>query len=389
MRQKKYLSFAFLFFLMLIGSTSYFNEARLKAGAVKHDLIINRHENFDVRWNSFTSLMERSISRNLLFKDIFVDFHGAFYSLIGKKIVEDPSYTRLYSDFDFLIFPVENATEKQEQNVKNIVELKNVLEASTDFLVVIIPDKSIADGVSLPPGLESYSRENISSFHLKLKKSNIKYFEPQDITKKENYYKSDHHWKISTAFETFTQLASKFYENDSISLQENFSWYTMEKSFVGSLGRRVGKYYTPIDNFNYTLPTFDTSFEVSINYSGKEIFKRTGTFEEAIVNSNAIDDPELTTDRYAIYLSDAAKTTILNNNQKQGKTLLIKDSFGLPIGAFLSFINKETVLLDIRSFNDENRNIFDYVSINKFDKVILFYNSEMLRDPKMFNFKGE
>ena len=65
---------------------------------------------------------------------------------------------------------------------------------------------------------------------------------------------------------------------------------------------------------------------------------------------------------------------------------MIKDSYSLPVAAFLSTCINELHMVDLRE--SPTVNLKNYINENDFDAVILMYNTEVFNDI-MFNFDGD
>jgi len=74
---------------------------------------------------------------------------------------------------------------------------------------------------------------------------------------------------------------------------------------------------------------------------------------------------------------------IFNNNLvNNGKVIMIKDSFGIPVYSFLSLGIHELRAIDLRLFDDS---VAKYAKENKPDVVILMYNGDTFNE-EMFDF---
>ena len=71
---------------------------------------------------------------------------------------------------------------------------------------------------------------------------------------------------------------------------------------------------------------------------------------------------------------------MVDNNYKM---LMIKDSYALPVAAFLSTCVSEIHMVDLR--DTPTVNLEKYIENNKFDAVVVLYNTEVFNDT-MFNF---
>lgn len=78
-----------------------------------------------------------------------------------------------------------------------------------------------------------------------------------------------------------------------------------------------------------------------------------------------------TTSLHYSYCKKADSPTIIqNNNVKETKILLIKDSFSMVVAPFLTLSTNEVVMWDVRA---NNEGLFDYKGNNDFDVVLVVY----------------
>ena len=114
--------------------------------------------------------------------------------------------------------------------------------------------------------------------------------------------------------------------------------------------------------------------------------EQNGSFEEAVLEWDYIEDPNISTNRYAVYHGDYEELRFLNHKaQNDKKVLIIKDSFGIPIYSFLSLGLREVRAIDLRLFE---KNVAEYAAEYNPDLVILMYNADSFVDP-MFQFHLE
>ena len=148
------------------------------------------------------------------------------------------------------------------------------------------------------------------------------------------------------------------------------------------MGRRVGKIYGGTDDFTLITPKFDTDYTL-IQIEGESRKETRGSFEEAILEKKYIDDPDIRTNRYAVYHGDYQELRFLNHNaENDKKILIIKDSFGIPIYSFLSLGIQEVRAIDMRLFTQD---VAEYAAEYDPDLVVLMYNADSFTSP-MFDF---
>jgi len=203
------------------------------------------------------------------------------------------------------------------------------------------------------------------------------------------FYASDHHWTIETsqwaAFETVAYLASLGFEANAMASILDYGSYSHEiypKRFLGSYGQNTSMNLTGIDDFVKIVPNFDTDFTLTQIKSGVEIQNRRGSFGDALVYSELIDDTDqngISEEAYTAYLGYTnTEKRIVNHLLPHGKKLLvIGTSLSRPYAAFLSPMFEETRGIDAREGRFET-DILSYIDEMKPDYIIMTFGSNSL-----------
>lgn len=204
----------------------------------------------------------------------------------------------------------------------------------------------------------------------------------------ECFLKTDHHWNMTGAFKVFPYVARAILEKigedcDSIRQLSPDFWLEKElgRSFLGTHGRRTGSLYAGMDkDFKYFVPTGETDF-MKVSPHVKKFAR--GSFEQAMIDSNALVKPQsrFFDNAYSMYETDRAYTKNLNPRAPVKKRILvIKDSFALPVCAFLSTVFSEVSLIDLRYYKDMS--LTSFISIDKPDCVVSLINVRSLGSVK-------
>ena len=104
---------------------------------------------------------------------------------------------------------------------------------------------------------------------------------------------------------------------------------------------------------------------------------REGSFKEAILNGEPTYDMYITSDNSMIHVDNE-----LNTNGK--RVLLIKDSFAVPVAAWLSCIVDELWIVDLRY--EQTASVKQYIQDYEIDTVIVLYNPDALNSEVFFNY---
>ena len=359
--------------------------------------------------NSISTKIEKAIkssnsmlSKNIVGLEYFIEVYGGTQRLINKKFILDDDIGYILKDEEGnLHFPVYNYDTKI--NANKVVEIKKYFdEINIPFSFVLVMPKDDDNRTEFKKGMEIYinSTKNSNNFMSVLQDNQINYL---DLRKSavdtklnivDSFFKTDHHWKTETAFWAFNELVNYINVTYGINLDEN-NFYTdltnykinvLKNSFLGSLGKRMGKLYSGVDDYTIITPNFDTKLKL---YSGfNKTFVAEGSFEDVIIDKK-LSDPKATikTNRYATYFGkDDDFTTIINENATSDfKVLIIKDSFALPAAAFLSLTCNELSIVDFRAVN--NQSVKEFINNNEFDLILMLYGSNTLSSDIMFDLK--
>ena len=322
----------------------------------------------------------------------YIELFGLMQLAMNKKIVIDPNYGAVYKTPDGqVVYAVEE--EYIGGCLDSMYELVNTLAQSKIPLLYVQAPFKLPDAHSqLPPTVTNYSRLNADRFVDALTGANVYCFDLRPAlrnsgkTQNELFYKTDHHWTTEAAFFGTAQIVKKlntdfgFQIDESLYGAENYDFRKYSDFYIGSIGRRVGRIYGGLDDFTLITPNFKTDFSLSID--GEAL--PGGSFEDAVLNKKFIGEKlPPSTNRYAVYPGDYAELIFKNHLVGDGKILVIKDSFGVPVYSFLSIGVHEVRAIDVRLFKGD---VCEYATGYKPDIVILLYNEDCFND-KLFDFK--
>lgn len=338
----------------------------------------------------FTEGIETGLTESFWLKEKYIDLYGLVERLLGRTYIRDvnPSLVVVKDNHEQLQFLTFSADYTEE--VEKIDKLNKIVQKSnTPLLYVQTPLKIIEGFTQLPSSVQDWSTENTDKLLQALEDKGVDYLDLRQsiiedgLNLEELFYKTDHHWTTHTAFWAMEQVVEKL-ENEYgmvLDIEKNYTDISNYKateypnSFLGSQGRRVGRFYTGVDDYTLLTPLFDTNYNVEIHKSDS-VTSYEGDFEETIIKTNLLDENEsVYTNRYAAYFGgDYPEVRIENRNKAAGhKVLIIKDSFALPFSAFLSTMFAETRLLDLRYYDADK--LESYIEEYNPDVVLFVYKS--------------
>ena len=207
------------------------------------------------------------------------------------------------------------------------------------------------------------------------------FIEAKYVNPYEAFFKTDHHWKISTGLYC-AQILSEHLRTYDLDLavdnirDEEFSVKLMKNSWLGERGKKTGSIYSGLDDFELIKPIEETHFHLTIPCRNID---REGDFS-IMLDQSALDAGfwkcRYGRSFYYSYLfGNDAMQIIENKDCNAGRILIIKDSFAQAVAPFLAMTAKELVTWDIRYNKDSLRN---YIDQNHFDIVVVMYTESMI-----------
>ncbi len=382
---KDILIFVFVFAFVVLGvfGNGYFKEIKTHTFAFFKNI---KTEGFFSSFQKFTDDLENVSSEKLSYHKDLINVNSAFQYLEGIRIVEKDGMTVVRAENNYLSSireKIENVDlQKRAENLEKLK--KDAEENGAEFLYIMAPTKGYFS--SYPDNADDYNLSNCLRFLEFLDNKNIPYFnimermESDGIKEEDMFFITDHHWRPEMAFwalrETLEHLDFP-YDTEILDL-DNYDVKTYENWFLGSQGKKVGKFFTPkgTDDIKLILPKFKTDLTEEQPY--KE-WSRRGEFKDVLMNLSFIENKDYYhLNPYAAYTGGDFKEQIVTNHKNpDGKTvLIIRDSFACAFTPFLSLASYKTHILDMRDFpefGNERIDVKKYIEKIKPDYVLVLY----------------
>lgn len=330
----------------------------------------NSFRNFDARMNNF-----------FIFRNQAVNTYGLVQRISGRKLVDDvePSYSVLKLNNGYLTFRGNVMIETDGVDTSSedgVIYLdKFCKEHGIDYFFVNGLSKNTNDEDLLPKFYPYVDKENGEyDFTVNLQKKGIalwdvqKELDKQKIDKYELFYKTDHHWHARAGLWVSKLISYNLNEQLGYILETkklDISQYdieTYEQSFLGTQGKRVGQYYSSIDDFELILPKYET--DISVNFDGRGI--KRGTFEEVLIHRESITPDNILNindTAYDAYMGGNHNVVEIHNHKVNNgkKALFVQNSFGCVVSPYLSQVFEDMVCVDIRGFNSTDNRLEDCI----------------------------
>lgn len=328
-------------------------------------------------------------------KNFYINLNGLYAKVCGRREVN----TVVTLENGMLGYKESGKIDNIISKAEALIQFQEYLtENQIPFLYVQAPYKLDLKDELQVEGFENYSNENADAMLEILYESGINVLDlrPYTVATSEmvqyNFYNTDHHWNSTGAFTAFQQIIEKIQELFPDELIKNEyteldSWNaeTFEDIFLGSQGKRVGSYFGGIDDITLYTPKFET--EMSSYTVNHKTFKK-GSFEDANVVAHYVEDaPDyFNKNNYCVYVGGDYPLYQYRNSMAMNdlKVLFLKDSFTLPVQAYLSTLFRELDVIDPRYFKECS--IAEYVSYSQPDLVVLMMNPSVLYDESYFEY---
>ncbi len=387
-----FLAFIFLFGIATSGKVLY------------HAVTENQYAASDLvdpaQTKAIISYIDDLYNEDIWQKNGFINYNGGFHRLAGHLVIRDadPNNLIVKTADNQLVTPLAkyDVTPKAENTnlLADYCAGKNI-----HFLYVQAPTKIIRNVTQLPTGITDYANTMMDEFAALLQENDTGYLDLRTLSDKQTepttlFFRTDHHWQTKTAFAAFQTITQTIAQQYGIPIDQgkfdlnNYTVDHYDKCFLGSQGRRVGSLYDGLDDYDFIYPDFETNYTITYQtFKGTEV--KTGDFMTTMVIQSHLNmSLPPSTNRYASYFGEDYPAVIIQNNLVDtGKILLIKDSYSLPVAAFLSTTVHELCMLDPRYYTDMS--IFDYINQYQPDLVILMYSSSALSDLSVFQFDSK
>ncbi len=274
---------------------------------------------------------------------------------------------------------------------ENVKDLKDYTEAhDIDFLYVQAPSKMSYTDKMLPAGVNDYSNENADQLIQKIEMDHVDTLDlrPYIFDLAADYYgafyRTDHHWKTTTAFYMAGILAdylNENYEYEFDSFYYDLNNYQVEhysNYFLGSLGKKVTLSKANPEDYDLIVPAFDTDFAIQIP---ERYINLTGTFQEVLLDYRHLQSIDYYNENcYASFMNRNDAVATIHNNaptcNKGKKILFIKDSYSTPLIPYIAEgIEDVETLYEIRFTGS----IRTYIDQMKPDMVIVMYSADNIK----------
>lgn len=228
--------------------------------------------------------------------------------------------------------------------------------------VMVVPDASVIMRKQLPNNAPIRQQESdIQLFASKL--SNVVLLDAQTplsqaASKKQVFYKTDHHWTSLGAYTVLEGVAPSM----NLTLG-SYKTYTVSKDFQGTLASKSGKHGTS-DTIEVYAPENDVDYVVNYMDSGD---KSTSVY---------VKDKLKEKDQYQLFFGGNHPLMVIRTTANNGRNLLVfKDSFANSFLPLLTPYYTNIVVIDPRYYYENIETLMTTYMINE---VLCLYSADTL-----------
>lgn len=337
------------------------------------------------------------MNENTPYRDRFFESYGYLQRLMLKNEVNNFTVVKTKNNQLYYTYFTTEANVTSELTNRMDKFAAAARETGAQVLYLMTPDKYERGYTQFETGMPyNYANETADQFLAELADKGIDYIDfrqlmtDQDMRIEDAFYHTDHHWKIETAFWAFTQLTNilvrdyglEFNDQEMATDINNYNKVEYEDSYLGSMGRSVGRLYTDPEDISIIYPKFATDYFV-YEQSGDTEISREGSFEEAILIKEILMSDDgiyaATSDKYFTYMDgNPAVVQVLNNNHPDGaKVLFVKDSLIVPVASFFAQGLGEMTLVDPRYYGGS---IDELMTEGDYDYVFVTFSPQNLTE---------
>lgn len=304
------------------------------------------------------------------------DYPSIYETYYTDQFVGRDKILKLYANYEFKsnkstvrkhyivnnewILP-KKVTKKDDKRIQDIADTLNYFSISPkdngkDIYYVSTPCKSQALDYKYPKYAEDgFVFDNLERFEEKIDKNYINFINidkhfRDNVSNKEKesmYFKTDHHWNATGAFEGFKYIIKNMNvlddKNKHLIDDDNFIYEVdTNKNFMGSYNLNIFNMLSQKDNVPYIRSKQNNKYE---------LFKyESGNYVKSDVNNLVATGRNNDTLTYSqAYIPDNSLYKIVNNDAPiDKKVLIIKDSFQSPTTLWFADIFKTVEVFDPR-----------------------------------------
>lgn len=327
--------------------------------------------------------LEKTIDTSLRAKSMMIDLYGLTQRALLRAEVRGVIKDRAGMLHMIDTIPSDEILLEYVENLSSLYEA--IRKRNIPFLYVQAPSDILEGHTHLPYGFENISNGRIDLFLKMLAEHAIPVWDSREYFRswpaRDVFYATDHHWTTKASFSVAAQIVLELNRRYSLGIdsggrvadKKNYRTLSYPRSFLGSRGIRVGKFYAGIDDFEYYEPLFSTELALQYVRDGSLIFDSKGNFRKALINTQCLV-PSYKNKYNTFLYAGTNEGRVTNFLKAKGKTcLIIGDSFMRSVVPYLSLCFQQTAFLDPQE-GRYRKNYIDYIDAYQPDIVVVLFN---------------
>ena len=316
--------------------------------------------------------------------------NSAFQYALGKRMINTGSQNMVKLNTGHLYDL--NPYKDLSKNCADIISLRDTALKDRPFLFVYEHPTLYAEGM-MPAGYEALdaSARMADEAAAALREGGVEVLDSRDVIPNcgrdlnDLLLVTDQHWSTLAAITMAQSVADTLNRMTGAKLDaslldlENLNTLKHEKLFIGKYGQRLGPGLVTPDDITEYWPKADTHIHRLTRHVTR-VVEEDGPFRDAVTRFEVLETPEGQSwnDRaYMLYGLTESYSIFTNEAAPDYTVLLLKDSYGAPIGTFLSLLCRNVVCVDLRQDVDP---LETWLEKYDPDAVVMAYSLQMLRD---------
>ena len=383
--------FAIVFILLGLGGTCI-----KRLGFASLELVSALGQGDTAAVLEYRSAVDDITGKGLSYHAMLMDIDSARNNLLGTRVIVKDDSTVIKAVSGKLMEQVERVDDEDiDDAVARIRELQAVAEEhGAGFLYCAAPRKELYE--ETPGNATNAFKDNYERFVMALRSAGIPLLdcslvlEEPPLRPEDAFFITDHHWKPTVGFAVAGSICERlaslygFSYDERLTDLSNYTVTTYPNWFLGSLGKKVGTYFTwqGADDFDLITPDFETAFIEEQPMKGEV---RRGAFEDTVLDMANMEKDHYGLIPYATYCGGDYRLQIFTNLQKPDgkKILLVRDSYASVVAPFLALQASELHICDVRDYEyfvGDKLDLGAYISQIEPDYVIVLYSGVSGKD---------
>ena len=330
----------------------------------------------------------------LVNKGTYINLNGLMARAVGKREVN--ARIRLHNGHLAGVIGERDVAPAAAQMIKLY---NRTAQDGKAFLFVLAPSQISKYEDLLPTGYVDYSNRNSDDMLNALRAADVPVLDLRDVQRDEGllnadaFFVTDHHWRPETGAWAYAKIIERLTQDGVIPAVDamytdtaRFRSEVFPNWFLGSSGKRTGRFFAGADDFSLVTPPFETFLSLEIPSAGIE---KQGDFAEISYDQSANVRNFFVAGPYTGYGHGDKDLTMYRNPSAplDVKLLSIGDSFGNVPFTFMPLVFEACDELDMRAFKAD---FAAYYETFDPDVVIVLVNNEtVVQDNTTYNFFPE